>query len=313
MDVITLVALIYDVGSSVIEQCKLVKQYPTESARIAIRCQNILGVLKDASHEFSGDVALETSLLELRQLLEQACDMVKRCQRPKRFTAKVTRVFRAYSTRDALNHIDARLERVTSDLRLPMLTDIRRQLTNIKKLIALGEHDSDSRELLQAGKEAIEKGMTARSADGTTVVGDVIRRENGHDDDAATSSVEGAPAHNNQTEAGTAAGGEGIVGEDSSEEGLRRDRDAAEQSGSRLIARLGRVRFESLELGEVLGEGSFGVVFHGIYMGKEVAVKKARTPVVARQTLEAFRCVRARGGLRVFSVYTCICVCIRGS
>lgn len=41
---------------------------------------------------------------------------------------------------------------------------------------------------------------------------------------------------------------------------------------------------------QVLGEGSFGVVREGKYMGREVAVKRARSPIESKKTLESFRC-----------------------
>jgi len=66
--------------------------------------------------------------------------------------------------------------------------------------------------------------------------------------------------------------------------------DAAGQ----VMLQLGRVRFNLLRediLGEVLGEGTFGVVTPGEYMGKEVAIKKARGPVLDPAVLSSFRCV----------------------
>ena len=44
----------------------------------------------------------------------------------------------------------------------------------------------------------------------------------------------------------------------------------------RVLARLGRVRYDLLVEGEdILGRGTFGVVLSGEYMGQEVAIKKA--------------------------------------
>lgn len=78
VDVVTLVALIYEAGISVIHQCKLAKQHPTEASRIAMRCMNILGELKEASGRFEGNVTLQASLIELRNLLEQVCSRYPR-------------------------------------------------------------------------------------------------------------------------------------------------------------------------------------------------------------------------------------------
>lgn len=71
IDGITIVSLIYEAGASLVEQCKLAKRHPVESFRIAIRCVNILGILKSSQHEFTDSVQLKISLLELRDLLER--------------------------------------------------------------------------------------------------------------------------------------------------------------------------------------------------------------------------------------------------
>lgn len=68
--------------------------------------------------------------------------------------------------------------------------------------------------------------------------------------------------------------------------------DAGEQATWRL---LGRVRFDKLkEGGDVLGQGTFGVVISGTYMGQEVAIKKAMGPVGDPAVLSEFRWVFLR-------------------
>lgn len=66
---------------------------------------------------------------------------------------------------------------------------------------------------------------------------------------------------------------------------------ATERPGSfrRLEVRLGRVDFNDLEEGEVLGEGTFGTVMSGTYRGREVAIKKARGAIGSTSIMEAFR------------------------
>jgi len=65
--------------------------------------------------------------------------------------------------------------------------------------------------------------------------------------------------------------------------------DADEQATWRL---LGRVRLDKLkEGGDILGQGTFGVVKSGTYMGQEVAIKKAMGPVGDPAVLSEFRLV----------------------
>ena len=56
-----------------------------------------------------------------------------------------------------------------------------------------------------------------------------------------------------------------------------------------LAARLGRVEYDYLEEGGVLGEGTFGTVVSGTYRGRDVAVKKARGAVGSTSIMESFR------------------------
>lgn len=66
---------------------------------------------------------------------------------------------------------------------------------------------------------------------------------------------------------------------------------ATEGSGSfkGLEVHLGRVDFNDLEEGEVLGEGTFGTVMSGTYRGRDVAIKKARGAIGSTSIMEAFR------------------------
>lgn len=279
VDVLALVSLIYKAGGVVIEQCSLVRQCPEEAARIAMRTQNVLAMLRNAADGFAGNVPLETHLLELRQLLEMTREVVARCKRPKRFSAKVRRMFRIRATRDALVNAEMQLERITQDLRLPMLTDIRCQLSDLRihvLNIRRGDGEDNTEALIEATRDAIDQGMRARREDGASV-GEVIQHE-------LTRSARDEEAEYRRA---TQGGGYGFDDERSKRSSTRSSRNSA----GNLIALVRRVRYEHLTEGKVLGQGTFGVVRAGTYMGREVAVKKARGPVDAAQTLEDFRCV----------------------
>ena len=51
------------------------------------------------------------------------------------------------------------------------------------------------------------------------------------------------------------------------------------------------MKFDDLEEGEVLGEGTFGTVVSGTYRGRDVAIKKARGAIGSTSIMEAFRWV----------------------
>lgn len=218
------------------------------------------------------------------------------------------RVFRIKATKEALVGAEADLERVTRDLRLPLLTDIKRQLGEIKDHVvndpqqdraaatvttaaatANGDQqqqqaaaaaaaatalksqgrgadplDCADEALIQKAREAIDRGMMARSTNGSTV-GEVIRGE------IAKSGVVSPLTE-------TGGGNHGAGGGD------------ADRTAGSLIVHVKRVRFEALEEEEQLGLGTFGVVLAARYFGRDVAVKKARAACTSR-TLEDFRCV----------------------
>lgn len=221
------------------------------------------------------------------------------------------------ATKDALMGAETDLERVTQDLRLPLLADIRRQLGKImhhvvnhprptKAAVAAveggqtppqkaaaaaaaaaegvadgakaGLMDCADEETLQMARDVIDHGMMARSANGSTV-GEVIRVELAK---SRPSSEKGSAAEDDPLAA--------IINHDGS--GLH--------AGS-LIAHVRRVRYEGLTEEGYLGQGTFGVVLAGKYFGKDVAVKKARAPIYTNQTLQDFRCVHS------FSPLACFC------
>ena len=205
------------------------------------------------------------------------------------------------ATKEALVGAEAELERVTQDLRLPLLADIRRQLSEIKDhvsthpqqnaAIAAGVAGDEQQQqptaaaaaaaaaaggagphlllecadegLLQKARDVIDQGMMASNSMGSTV-GEVIRNE------LAKSQPGGAAA----------AAGE--------EEGNPRRTPTTASVGG-LIAYVWRVRFDKLTEDGFLGQGTFGKVLSGRYDGKEVAIKKARAPVHTASTLQDFQ------------------------
>ena len=128
----------------------------------------------------------------------------KRCQTPKTLASKARAVTRARGNKEGLNEVETRLQRITGDLLISMVTDIK-------------------------------KGLRSRP-----------------------------------------------------------DRDTPKPEepkvAGRLMLRLGRVRFDKLHEGNIiLGEGTFGVVKSGQYMGDEVAIKKARGLVRDPAVLDSLR------------------------
>lgn len=183
MDALTLVAYTYELGSSLVERCELVKQCHSESSRIAVRTVRVLGQLEGASKEFSGSVEFDASLVELKQALEQARDLVARCQKARGVSAKIGALMRASTLKQELLSVDSDLDRIASDLQLPMLTDIRRALERINEkerqseAAAAGEPGVGAEALEQAIRDAIRKELHSSSGGGgQQAVDDVIKR-----------------------------------------------------------------------------------------------------------------------------------------
>ena len=142
--------------------------------------------------------------------------------------------------------------------------------------------DGADEELQQKARDAIDRGMMARSANGSTV-GEVIRNELAK---SRPSSEKG-----------------GAAAEDADPLAAAISQDGSDLHAGSLIAHVRRVRFEYLTEDGYLGQGTFGVVLAGKYFGKDVAVKKARAPIYTNQTLQDFRCVR----LCFCFVFMCLC------
>lgn len=98
VDVLALVALIFQAGSDVIGQCRIVQQCAGEAARIALRTQNVLGLLQVGEEELLSNVPFECSLLYLRERLEAISVLLGRCKQPARLSAKAFRAFRMKAT-----------------------------------------------------------------------------------------------------------------------------------------------------------------------------------------------------------------------
>lgn len=226
-------------------------------------------------------------------------------------------MFRMRATREALIVAEQDLERITHDLRLPMLADIRRQLSEIRDEVvqhtpshvrmalaavnaadaveggeerqeqseaaaaaAVNEEadrlDSVDEALMQKARDAIDRGMMARSKNGSTIR-EVISSE--------LAKSRGYLSSHEPSEAGAAAAGtgDGKTGQGGG------SGDESDPSAGSLIAHVRRVRLENLTQGTILGRGTFGDVYAGKYNGRDVAIKKARAPIYAKQTTQDFR------------------------
>ncbi|CAM9865547.1 unnamed protein product [Ectocarpus sp. 6 AP-2014] len=160
MDAITLVAYTFEVGSSLLERCELVKQCHTESGRIAVRTARVLGALQKASNEFSCRMEFEASLRELKRVLEEARDLVSRCQKARGVGAKIGALMGANSLKAGLVRVEGDLDRAAADLQIPMLTDIRRAVQCINEReseAAASPSGIDAEMLEQAVRDAIRK------------------------------------------------------------------------------------------------------------------------------------------------------------
>lgn len=287
VDVLALVALIFQAGRGVIDQCRIVQQCAGQAARIALRTQNVLGLLQVGEEELLSNVPFESSLLCLREILETIAVLLERCKSPARSSANASRAFRMKATRDALTAAEANLERVTIDLKLPVLADIELLLLNERfaqcdtnaaqttsatagataitnttggHVVASSElpllkSGSDEKSALQEARGVIEEGMRARTNGGANV-GDVIQDELAKSGGSLSINLGTLPERENN-------------------------------GGGHLA--LKRVLVDGLLESEPLGQGAFGIVLAGRYNSRNVAVKKARRPISAAQTLQDFR------------------------
>ncbi|CAB1097815.1 unnamed protein product [Ectocarpus sp. CCAP 1310/34] len=176
MDAITLVAYTFEVGSSLLERCGLVKQCHTESGRIAVRAARVLGALQRASDAFSCRMEFEASLRELKRVLEEARDLVSRCQMARGVGAKIGALMGANSLKAGLVRVEGDLDRVAADLQIPMLTDIRRAVQCINEResdAAASPSGIDAEMLEQAVRDAIRKELC--NASQGRAVDDIIK------------------------------------------------------------------------------------------------------------------------------------------
>lgn len=172
-DAITLVTYTYEVGSALVKRCQLVKQCHSESARIAMRTLRVLAQLDKAAASFSSP-ELDASLVELKDVLERAQDLVAKCQKVKGVSAKLGALVKANTLKGELVRVEADLDRVANDLQLPILTDIRRAVESIgeRELEAGGgEGGTCAEELEQTVRAAIRKELetSAGGPDGRLV------------------------------------------------------------------------------------------------------------------------------------------------
>ncbi|CAB1108320.1 unnamed protein product [Ectocarpus sp. CCAP 1310/34] len=295
VEISVLVALIYETSSGVIDRCKVARQCSREAARIALRTLNILGLLGASVRGCAGGFVLERKLIELRWALDGIEQLVELCKQPVRFSATTLRACRTRATKEALRGAEVDLQRITADLRLPLLAEIKLQLDEIANETAVdsvrstaGNHRDTSSPVLPEGgaeedtlaqdkaRDAIERGMKARTNESTggASVEEVIL-----DELLALSPPPPAFSPLSQAAGGSVSGNVDGIGPTS--------RRIGRNVGN--LLELKRVRFEGLVEAVHLGQGTFGEVVAGKYFGRAVAIKKARATVTAVQTLEGFR------------------------
>ncbi|CAN0206746.1 unnamed protein product [Pylaiella littoralis] len=264
MDVVSLISFSCEIGSALINRCQDVKLCHAEATRIAVRTSRVLGSLEGAAGEFSDQEWFETSMKELKKALEDAHDLVEKCKKPRTITQRASAVRKANTLKDGLRRVEAKLERVTEDLRIPMQSDIKRAVAAIGRNVEDMRAGLDAGALTQAVQEIIRQELNVPR--GGVSTGDAIQSHLSKFADAAAL-VDDAPSSSEQR-SGSKAGGE-----------------------FNLIHQLGSVRHDMLEEDEdgILGEGTFGIVVSGMFKGEEVAIKKARGPVGDKNVLTTFR------------------------
>lgn len=273
MDAQSVLTFMYKTGCELMKRCELVKQCHIESARICVRTNRVLGSLERASSQFSNQAWFQGSMVELQRTLDQANDLVGRCEKPRTMRAKASALMNSNTLRDGLLSLEVDLERIMNDLKIPMQTDIKKAVADIEESITraaagIGEKVDDmgaglDKVLARAVQEGIRLEQNARIEG--VLTGDIIQAHRSKLAEAA--------------------------GRDDASSGA--EQTSAGKSGERidLFHLLGRVRYDMLEEdpGVVLGGGSFGIVVSGRYRGEEVAIKKARGVVGDQRVLTDFR------------------------
>eukprot|EP00752_Nemacystus_decipiens_P004091 g3744.t1 len=219
---------------------------------------------------------MEASLLELKTLFESIHALVGRCGLPESMVKKASLVVlnRANPNKQALINAEKRLEQITHDLGLPMLSDIKNQLNQMQsmQLESVSTASRDAEAIAEVVRNEIRRAMMVKGKSGTTIR-DTI------DEKIASLERDDCEDDRSRSERAPRSGGDEI-GE--------KKRSQVKKAGG-LMMRLGRVRFEDLEEGDALGEGTFGTVMSGTYRGRDVAIKKARGALGSAPIMEAFR------------------------
>lgn len=285
VDVLALVALIFQAGSSVIDQCRIAQQCAGEAARIALRTQNVLGLLQVGEEELLSNVPFEYSLLYLRETLETISVLLERCKQPARFSGRASRAFRLKATKDALLATEANLERVTNDLKLPVLADIELLLNE-----SMAQPDANA-----AQSSSTAPGAVAATANTTWRHGEASSATlecNPDEEKYTKEEARGVIKKGMRARTNGGALVEDVIQDELAKSGdsfsinLATLSESGNNEGDHLA--LNRVVFDGL-LEERLGQGTFGAVLAGRYKNRNVAVKIARAPISDIQTLQDFR------------------------
>lgn len=252
MDSISVLTHAFATGKQLIEQCEMVEHCHSESIRIALRTAWALSHLDDGS-EFSGESWYNASLLDLQEVFNRARDLIDRCTKPTNIFQKAGATMRANKSREGLVRVEKDLEKIMTTLHVPMMVGL---MKAVKKISVWerggGVGGVDAEGLTQAVRKGIRQELDAFTTNGVSI-GTIIQ-----------------DSLSKLQELGFLAGDDILTGE-------QKEARGSSKGVGKLIVRLGRVRFDQLDEGTFLGEGTFGTVLSGTYKGEKVAIKKIRT------------------------------------
>lgn len=236
MDPVSLIVTIYSKCEAILQALEKVKTCKLEATRLGLRVHNLVRTLKDATESFRGNTSLQARPIELNSFMSTLPPLLEECTQCPSFLSKVLQMQRVGELRASLKDSEHQLQSLCSDLGLEMLQAIGQKL-----------------DLLCQTQPSAEESATTEASAASKL------------EDRVFEAVKCA-----MQELGRESGSlfRTILDE------------PTKTAGSRQIGRGGRLQgkicWDQLqETGHIVGEGSFGAVYSGLYFERRVAIKKA--------------------------------------